>query len=116
MLAEITIKTIGPHAIAVGSGGTIRRDLWFDGRASLTEARNYPMTGYDTIANVMVLQPNASTSQIVRVDQGPLADVVTEKPAASINVYIIAMTNPLAVANTAVIACPVGLLQQFFRP
>jgi hypothetical protein len=116
MLAEITIKNIGPHAIAVGPGGTLRRDLWFDARASLTEARTYPMTGYDSIANVLVLQPNASTSQIVRVDQGALSDVVTEKPAASINVYITVMTNPLAIENTSVIAGPGGLRQQFFRP
>ena len=65
---------------------------------------------------MLVLQPNAVTSQIVRMDQGALADVVTEKPAASINVYMTVMTNPLAVENKAVIAGPGGLRQQMFRP
>jgi hypothetical protein len=116
MLAEISIQNNGSYPLAIGPGGTIRRDLWFDGRASLAEARNYPMTGYDTIANVLVLQPRSVSKQIVRVDQGALADVVTEKPAASINVFITVMTNPLAVANSAVIAGPAGLRQQLSRP
>lgn len=99
MFARVTLQNVSGFDISVGPDGTIKPDLWFDAKLILATERSFPMAGYDKISGPLVLKARTANSQVVRVNQGALGETLREKPAASISLYVTAMTNPISVGS-----------------
>lgn len=115
MIANVTLRNLSEFDLPIGPEGIIKPDLWFDSRVSLGEERLFPMTAYDKVSGPLVLKRKSSASQQVRVDHGEMARALRERPAASVNVFMTVMTNPMVRADYRVIAGPGGVRQQFSR-
>lgn len=115
LLANVAIRNLSDFDLPVGPEGIIKPDLWFDTRVSLGEERVYPMSGYDKIVGPLVLKRRGSTSQVVRMDQGKMTEELRERPAASVNIFVTVMTNPMVRPDFRVAPGPSGMRRQFSR-
>jgi tetratricopeptide (TPR) repeat protein len=109
MFARVTIKNISPYDITIGPEGAIRNDLWFD--AQLRGIFQQVITGaaYERLSNVLVLKPNQTVTQTLRLDQGQLYDVLARNPNPAITFYGHVRTNPRGDGNSS----PAGYDVQF---
>jgi hypothetical protein len=94
MFAEVTIKNISQYDITIGPDGVIRPDLWFD--ANLRGVVQQAVTGaaYERLAAPLVLKPNQTITQVLRLDQGSLYAELASRPQPSITFYATVRTNP----------------------
>ena len=78
LFARVTIKNIGNYDIFVGSDGLLQPHLWFNAQVKGIVTQSFPGVVYDRIANVTVLRPKATTTQVIRLDQGELGEALLQ--------------------------------------
>jgi hypothetical protein len=110
----VTIKNIGNYDIFIGPAGLLQPHLWFNAQAKGIVTQSYPGVVYDRIANVMVLRPKATASQVIRLDQGELGEALLQRPNGSIIVSGTVLTNPMTLSGGVAIG-PGGFAVQFTR-
>jgi len=115
MLANVSIQNISSYNITVGPDGVVSPDLFFDDWIGMNGARQFPRAAYDRIANVLVLPAQTMSSQIVRLDQGPVAAALREKPSSDVTMFARVTTNPTA-RDTEIVPGPAGLRREFQKP
>jgi tetratricopeptide (TPR) repeat protein len=121
MIARVTITNLSSHDLTLGAHGVVRPDLWFDarlrglaGQAVPQEAQVLPGTAFDRLTGRVVLRPRQNMSQLVRVDQGRLTEVLSRLPMLPIQVNMSVMTNPQTIEDRIGVA-PGGYQVQFTR-
>lgn len=108
MLVRVSLQNVGEQDLSIGEGGVIRPDLWFDAEALGPQPRSFPLgVAFDRIAGPLRLRPGQATSQIVRIDQGKLAEFLTENATPQYQVSVAVVTNPVPRGDTFVPA-PAG--------
>jgi hypothetical protein len=112
MLATVTLQNISPFDITVGPQGVISPDLFFDDWIGMNGTKTFPRAAYDRIANVLVLPKGTMSSQVVRLDQGPITAALRERPSSDVAMFARVTTNPTA-RGADVVPGPAGLRRDF---
>ena len=99
MLMKVTIENKSEFPITIGPEGVIRQDLWFDAEFRGIVSQNMMGAAYDRIDREIVLKPHASTSKVVRVDQGSLSQLMVSSPFPALQVTFRVRTNPSTSGN-----------------
>ena len=115
MLANVTLQNISPFNITVGPEGVISPDLFFDDWIGMNGTKTFPRAAYDRIANVLVLPAGTMSSQVVRLDQGPITAALRERPSSDVTMYARVTTNPTA-RGMDIVPGPAGLRRDFQKP
>lgn len=113
ILVDITITNIGKFDITIGAEGTIKPDIWVDVRLTRPEARTMAGVAFDRMSSRLVLRPGESVSQLMRVDSGPVGNLLTLNPMLEIPLYYAMLTNPTTMQG--VVPGPGGYRVQFQR-
>jgi tetratricopeptide (TPR) repeat protein len=118
-LVDVSIKNISDYDLSIGQDGAIRSDLWFDVAVQGGSNPTFSGTAYDRIAGPLVLKAHqfdkTGTDQIVRVDAGPLAQFLEDRPTIDISMLFSVLTNPIGQA-AGVAPGPGGYRNQFSSP
>ena len=69
MLADVSLQNTTDFPIAIGPGGTIRPDLCFDAKVTLTDSQIFSRIAYEKVSNYLVLPAKTTSHQTVRLDQ-----------------------------------------------
>lgn len=112
MLGRITLRNKTDYDLTIGPDGIIRPDLWFDARTSGLVNQSFPGVAYDRVARQVVLRARETIAQIVRIDQGALAEALEQNPSASAQINSNVLTNP-APTPSGVGPGPAGLRRGF---
>lgn len=115
ILAKVTLRNLNNYDLPIGPDGIIKPDLWFDARVNLGVDKLFPMSGNERATGLLVLKAHSNVSQIVRIDQGPLAEALRERPAGPVDIYMTVMTNPMIRSDYSVVPGPSGVRKQFTR-
>jgi hypothetical protein len=94
LMARVTLTNRSDRDLVIGFGGPIAPALWFDAKVSGIAQDEMQAVAYDQIAGQFVLRAHGSTSQVIRVDQGPLGELLRQRPNGSMIVSGNVMTNP----------------------
>lgn len=94
MLVRATIKNISDYPITLGPEGILHPDLWFDAEFRGVVQQMIPGAAYDRIGHEVVLKPHTSVSQVVRIDQGAVAQNLTASPFPAMQINLRVRTNP----------------------
>jgi hypothetical protein len=95
VLVRVSVQNVGVDALTIGSDGAIRQDLWFDAQPrGIAQQQPFQGVAYDRLAGPLVLQPGQSTSQIVRLDQGPFYNFLELNPVPMLQFSCSVTTNP----------------------
>lgn len=114
MFCNVTITNNSDFDLTVGPNGVLKPDLWFDAQLRGMVQQQLVGITYDRISQVMVLKAKSSISQIVRIDQAGLHDILTTNPTPSIQVFVSALTNPTSIGGR-IEAGAAGVRVQFPR-
>jgi hypothetical protein len=115
MEIEVTIQNLSDYDLTVGQDGVIHPDLWFSARLKGAVDRQLGGVAYDEIAEQGILKARQGISQVVRIDQGPLSQLLSTNPTASIQVFAGAMTNPIPTREGGLAPGAAGYAVQFPR-
>ena len=108
MLVRVTLQNQSDQDITIGPGSLVRPDLWFDGQTLGLDRQIFPGVAYDQITGELVLHPNASVSQVVRIDLGGIRKLLDNSPATMTRIGAECLTNPVLTSAGATPA-PGGL-------
>lgn len=114
MMARVTIQNLSDYDLTVGPDGVIRPDLWFDAQLRGLAQQDFSGIAYERISQRVVLRARQKMSQLVRIDQGTLAQWLAENPTISIQIFASVLTNPASIP-TGVAPGPGGQRQPFKR-
>lgn len=98
MMARVTLQNISDMPITLSAEGVVRPDLWFDfdvhGMFG-TEMQKGIMAGaVDRLGQEIVIAPKQAVTQVVRLDEGQLQELLNGNPAPSFQVNFDVRTNP----------------------
>lgn len=121
VLARVTVENRGGVDLTFGADALIHRDLWFD--ATPIGAAALPLNGvaFDQLQGALVLQPHHQVSQIVRLDEGMLRQLLHNSPeTAETTVNCDVITNPIPLVDRTngreiAVPGPGGTAVNFFR-
>lgn len=114
MLVRITLENVSDQDLTIGPEGVLKPNLWFDGQLVMPQS-DFPGVLYQRIVNQFVLRAHASISQVVRIDQGPLAEASLQRPLGSLLIAATVITNPQP-SQSGALPGPAGGQVQTTRP
>jgi len=94
LMARVTLTNVTDHDLVIGFGGPIEPPLWVDATVSGIAQQQFQAVAYDQITGPIVLRSHGSTSQIIRIDQGALGELIRQRANGSMIVSGNLMTNP----------------------
>jgi len=115
LLGRITLTNRTDEDLVIGFGGPIQPDLWIGAKVTGIAAQDLPTVAYDQLTGVIVLRGHGSVSQVTRIDQGELGELIRQRANGTMLVAATVMTNPVRVAGGAVPG-PAGENALFGRP
>ena len=95
ILTRITILNRGKFDIGMGPDGALRPDVWIDAMLRGVIGQSLPGVAFDRITGELVLRPGKQVSQVVRLDQGALADFLTSNPQVPVPISATVTTVPV---------------------
>jgi hypothetical protein len=99
MFGRITLRNKTDFDITVGPDGVLHPDLWFDAKTAGLVNKQFPGVAYDRITGNVVLRGRSVMQQVVRIDQGPLSELLDQNPSASAQIGANVLTNPAPTAS-----------------
>lgn len=114
ILVKVTVQNVSRYDLSMGPDGILRPDLWFNAELRGLVQENLVGTAFDRVAKQRVLPAHGAVSQIVRLDQGPLAQFLRSNPTVSVPIFFSVMTNPTSVPQ-GVAPGPAGQVIQFTK-
>jgi len=99
LLLQVTIYNISSIPLTVGPDGVIHQDLWLDAQTRGVQPHFFPAEAFARLGGPMVLRPQSSMSQVVRLDQAQLLAMLERFPTAHFQIMASVMTNPTTVAG-----------------
>jgi tetratricopeptide (TPR) repeat protein len=115
MLARVTIQNLTDNDLTIGSDGLLHRDLWMNAQVRGAQEQQFGGTAYDRIAGPLVLKGRQGTTQIVRLDQGVLAQFLAANPGIAAEVTGSLVTNPAPGGSGQITVGPGGYAVQFSK-
>jgi hypothetical protein len=103
MLLQITLQNLNSYDLAIGPFGVLHSDLSFSAALRGLVEGTIPDAAYDRLTQRIVLHANEGISEIVRVDDGQLASVLSSNPLVAIQAMFSLITNPVTLRNGTVI-------------
>jgi tetratricopeptide (TPR) repeat protein len=94
LMARVTLTNTSNQDLVIGFGGPISPALWVDAKVSGIAQQEFQAVALDQVTGPIVLRGHGSTSQIIRVDQGPLGELIRQRANGSMIVSGNIMTNP----------------------
>lgn len=122
VLARITIQNVSINAdVTVGGDSLLHPDLWFDARTIGMGAQTFPGIAFDQLQGAIVLRPHQQVTQVVRLDEGSLRQLLRNSPdaeATTVNCDVV--TNPIPLIDPTTrqefaLAGPGGSVGDFLR-
>lgn len=94
MLVKVTIQNTSAYPITIGPEGVLHPDLLFG--AEFRGVVQQSITGalYEHIEHEVVLKPHATLTQMVRIDEGSIAQVLSGSPFPAMQIMLRVRTNP----------------------
>lgn len=114
VLMSVTLANSSDHDITIGQGAMLRPELWFDAQVMGLDLHSFPGVSYDQITGNLVLKANSSSTQIVRLDEGDLHQVLMQAPGTVTRLTGDVITNPLTIPQ-GVLPGPCGEASTFTR-
>lgn len=102
MLVRVSMQNISEFPITLGAEGVVHQDLWFDAEFRGVLQQNIPGAAYDRMGHEVVIKPHSTVSQLVRVDQGPVAQTMNGSPFPALQLILKVRTNPSTSSQTGV--------------
>ena len=96
MLARITVQNYGKFDITMGDDGILRPDMVFDASARGLVEKQIHGAFADRFWQRLVLPHGQSATQVVRLDRGPVSDLLGMKPEVPIDIQFSVITNPVS--------------------
>ncbi len=93
LMARVTLTNRSDRDLVIGFGGPIAPAIWIDAKVSGIAQEELPAVSNDQITGQIVLRAHGSTSQVVRVDQGELGELLRQRANGSMIVSGDVMTN-----------------------
>lgn len=116
VLARVSIQNISDHDFTLGDDGAIRPDLWFDAKLIGLVQQAVPGVAYDRMSQQVVLKAKTGVvSQVVRLDDGQLAQLMMSQPVIALPMQFSVFTNPVPVQGGVAAPGPGGYRVQFTR-
>lgn len=115
MLARLTIQNLTDNDLTIGQDALLHRDLWMNALVRGAQDQQFGGTAYDRITGPLVLKGRQGTSQIVRLDQGVLAQFLAANPGITAEVTGSVVTNPAPGASGQITIGPGGYAVQFSK-
>jgi hypothetical protein len=94
LLARATLTNRSDYDLVIGYGGPLASSLWFDAKVVGIAHQDFPAVAFDQISGPIVLRGHATSSQIVRIDQGSLGELMVQRANGQLVVSGDVMTNP----------------------
>jgi len=121
VLARVSVENISDVDLTVGSDALLHPDLWFDAQTLGPDGRIFQGVAFDRLQGALVLRPHHQVSQVVRLDEGSLRQLLHNSPemqATTVNCDV--MTNPIPVRDRTTgqevgVPGPGGAAINFFR-
>lgn len=102
LLARVTLQNIGDRPLLIGPGGVIDQNVPIDmNMRSLTE-EPFPGAAVARLTGRIVLQPNQSTSTVVRLDSTAIDTYIATNPQYGLSIFVSAVVNPVLRNNVVV--------------
>jgi hypothetical protein len=114
MIATVTITNLSSYDLTIGPNGAIRPDLWVDVQIKGLAQQFIAGVAYERMGKQVLLKPKQSISQSLRIDQGPLAVLMTRNPQVELPLFFSIVTNPLS-QQGGIAPGPCGQRQQFLK-
>lgn len=102
ILVRVSIQNISEYPITLGAEGVLHQDLWFDADFRGVLQQSIPGAAYDRIGHEIVIKPRATVSQLIRVDQGPIAQTFNSSPFPAMQLVLKVRTNPSTTSQNGV--------------
>lgn len=101
VLARITVQNVSVNAdVTVGGDALLHPDLWFDAATIGMGAQTFPGVAFDQLQGAIALRPHQQVSQLVRLDEGSLRQLLRNSPAAeATTVNCDVVTNPIPLVD-----------------
>ncbi|MBC8107327.1 MAG: hypothetical protein H7Z14_12110 [Anaerolineae bacterium] len=116
MLARVTIQNISDYDLTLGDDAAIRPDLWFDAKLIGVKQQSLFGVTYDRIGQQVLLKAKTgSVSQVVRLDDGQLTQVLMGEPIIALPLQFSVFTNPVPSTSGGASPGPGGYRVQFTR-
>lgn len=121
VLARVSIQNVGNVDVTVGPDSLLHSDLWFNARTLGADGRELTGVAVDRLQGAIVLPPHHEVSQVVRLDEGPLRELLENSPGAPLTmVDCSVVTNPIAGLNRVThkevaVSGPGGTAISFYR-
>ena len=110
ILVRVSIQNISEYPITLGVDGILHQDLWFDAEFRGVMQKSIPGAAYDRMGHEVVIKPRSTVSQVIRVDQGLVAQAMNGSPFAALQLILKVRTNPSTSSPTGV--APAGQVVQ----
>jgi hypothetical protein len=110
ILVRVTLHNMGEYPLTLGADGVIHADLWFEADFRGVMQQSLPAAAYDQMRHEVILKPHASVSQVVRVDQGQMLQLLSSSPFPAMQINMKVRTNPSAASSTGL--SPAGQIAQ----
>jgi tetratricopeptide (TPR) repeat protein len=115
LMGRITLTNRTDQDLVIGFGGPIQPDLWIGAKVTGIAAQEFPTVAYDQLTGAIVLRGHGSVSQVTRIDQGELGELIRQRANGTMLVAATVTTNPVRVGAGA-ISGPGGEDALFGRP
>ncbi|CAN5456651.1 hypothetical protein BH09PLA1_BH09PLA1_14770 [soil metagenome] len=116
VLVRVSIQNISDFDLTLGDDGAIRPDLWFDAKLIGLVQQSVGGIAFDRISQQVVLKAKTGVvRQIVRLDDGPLAQLTMSQPVIALPMQFSVFTNPVPGQGGVAAPGPGGYRVQFTR-
>jgi tetratricopeptide (TPR) repeat protein len=95
ILARVTIANTGPYDLTLGDQGVIHPDLVFGANSRGLVEKQMPGALIDRFWQRLLLPKGQSASEIVRMDRGPVAKLLSDRPEIPMDFVFSVATNPV---------------------
>jgi tetratricopeptide (TPR) repeat protein len=96
MLARVTIANTSNYDIAMGEQAALRPEIVFNASARGLVEKQLPGAVVDLFWQKLILRKGEAASQVVRLDRGDVARLISERPEVPVDIQFSLITNPIA--------------------
>ena len=116
LLARLTVLNLTTNPLPLGATGVLKPDLWFNANVRGVATQRFDAIAYDRLAAPLVLAPQEMFSQVIRLDQGALQQLLDANFSQTIEIIGDVISNPVAAGNGQVMSGPGGYHITFAHP
>ena len=95
IMLTVTLRNQSDQALTLGEGGMLR-DIYFDVQLRGGMQQGIPAAAYLKLTGPLILQPHAGYSQMLRLDEDMLGDLLNAMPAPTLQMSASAIVNAIS--------------------